>query len=339
MFKWSLFMKRNVNLLKSVYTRHKKEYKKVYKAINQYERIVVFRHLLPDFDALGSQMGIVTWLKDHYPNKEIRFVGDDHVSFTPRLYPKMEKLDDDWFEHPFLALILDTGNSERIADGRWQRASFSVKIDHHPSDEDYADVNIVDTTTAAASELIVNMLLFHPKKKAISKQSSAYFFTGLAGDSGRFMYSSTSRHTFAVATFLLESGINLSEDVYLKMYQKSIDDLKVTAYVLNNFTVSPHGVAYYLLSSKIQEELSITVERGKENVNLFSNIEGVNAWCSISEDPKDGVWRISIRSKAKPINQIAKRFGGGGHPQASGAKIDKLEELSTFISALDELFK
>ena len=99
-------------------------------------------------------------------------------------------------------------------------------------------------------------------------------------------------------------------------------------------------MAYYVLDAKIQQELHITTERGKENVNLFSNINGINAWCSITEDPnpKDPCWRISIRSKEKAINGVAAMFSGGGHAQASGAKIKTIEELPAFIQALDDLF-
>jgi phosphoesterase RecJ-like protein len=122
------------------------------------------------------------------------------------------------------------------------------------------------------------------------------------------------------------------------MYFKKIEDLRVTAYVLNNFHVSEHGIAYYVLSDAIQKELNITSERGKENVNLFSNIDGINAWCSITEDAKDSCYRVSIRSKQKPINQVAAKYEGGGHAQASGAKLNSLDDLPAFIQDLDALF-
>ena len=135
-----------------------------------------------------------------------------------------------------------------------------------------------------------------------------------------------------MAQHLLEAGIELS-DIYQRMYVKKIDDLAVTAYILNNYHISEHGVAYYLLDAKVQNELNITTERGKENVNLFSNIEGIGIWCSITEDPKDKCWRISIRSKGTVINQVAAKWGGGGHAQASGAQIKNLTELDAFINA------
>lgn len=325
-------------IIKEYQKAHKKEFSRVYSAIRRYQKIVVFRHIKPDYDALGTQMGLVTFLKDNFPEKEIHFVGDDHVSFTPRLFPEAERLPNEWFKEPFLAIIVDVGDTDRVADPRFKKAKFIVKMDHHPNKEEIADCGIVDHNLAAASELVVDCLLGF-KGTSISQTAAKYFYTALVGDSGRFQYSSTSAHTFAIASALISTGISIS-DIYLGMYQKKIDDLKVTAYILNHFTVSPHGVAYYLLDTKIQSDLSITTERGKENVNLFSNIEGVNAWCSITEDPnpKEPCWRISIRSKRKDISGVANNWGGGGHAQASGAKIADLSELDQFIKDLDDLF-
>ena len=172
----------------------------------------------------------------------------------------------------------------------------------------------------------------------MSKQAASYFYIGLSGDSGNFRFSSVKQHTFEVAASLVKCGLDVSK-IYQNMYVKKLEDLYVTRYILSNFSVSEHGVAYYVLDAKTQDELNITTERGKENVNLFSNIEGINAWCSITEDPKDNCWRVSIRSKEKPINQVATMFEGGGHAQASGAKLNKISELPVLIEELDKLFR
>jgi bifunctional oligoribonuclease and PAP phosphatase NrnA len=318
---------------------HKKIYSTIYAAIRRYERIVVFRHIKPDFDAMGTQMGLYTFLKDNFPEKEIHFVGDNHVTFTPRLFPETERLNDEWFKKPFLAIVVDVGDDERIADPRYKRASYICKIDHHPFKAEIARHPLVDLDMAAASELCAD-LCFNWKGMKVSKEAASYFYIGLVGDSGRFQYSSTTAHTFAIAEALINCGISINE-IYLKMYEKQLDDLKVTAYILNHFTVSPHGVAYYLLPAQVQEDLKITPERGKENVNLFANIAGINAWCSITEDPnpKDWCWRVSIRSKKVDISPIAFKWGGGGHAQASGAKIASLDQLDQFIGDLDKLFQ
>lgn len=317
---------------------YKREITKILSAIKKYDRIAIFRHIMPDYDALGSQFGLATWIKDNFPNKEVKILGDNHVTFTPRIFPQTDSVNEEWFSTPFLGIILDVGNKSRIADPRWKKAKYKIKIDHHPDVESFGKAQIVNTKGAAAAENIVGVLLNMKGNYVLSKEAARYFYIGLAGDSGRFQYSSTSEHTFAIAGALISTGIEISK-IYQEMYMKQVDDLYVTAYVLNHFHISEHGVAYYLLDAKTQEELKITTERGKENVNLFSNIEGVNVWCSITEDLKDHCWRISIRSKERAINDIAAKWGGGGHAQASGAKIDNLNQLDDFINDLDILFK
>ena len=323
--------------IKELIKKNKKSYKQVLSMIKKYDKIVIFRHEMPDYDALGTQMGLATWLKENFKGKEIHVTGQNHVCFTPRLYPYMEEMEDAWFDNnEFLAIVVDTGNTARISDKRYQKAKNIIKIDHHPNKEPYGDIVIVNDELASCAELVANMLVYFNKK--LSKEAAHYFYSGIAGDSGRFLYNSTSAHTFAIAQILIETGFNLSKDVYQKMYQKNIDDLKVTAYVLNDFKVSKGRVAYYVLPSDIQEKLKITTERGKENVNLFANIEGINAWCSITEDPKEGLWRVSIRSKETPINGVAQMFEGGGHDQASGCKLHDIKDLPKLIAELDKLF-
>ena len=326
--------------IKKLGKKYKVEILGIEKAIKKYNKIAIFRHVMPDFDALGTQMGLYHFLNDNFPEKDIKVLGDNHVTFTPRLFPEMDKVSESWFDEPFLAIIVDVSNKSRIADPRFEKADFIIKVDHHPNVEDFADINIVDTSMAAASELLVSILLTFKGKYVLSKESATNFYVGIAGDSGRFQYSSTSAHTFAVASELIASKIVLNE-IYAKMYVKQIDDLAVTAYILNNYKISPKGVAYYVLDSQIQKDLKITTERGKENVNLFSNITGINIWCSITQDddPKEPCWRISIRSRDYVINGVATEFGGGGHAQASGAKIAALDELPKFIAALDALIK
>lgn len=317
---------------------HKKEFKKILRLIEKYDRIAIFRHIMPDFDALGTQMGLATWIKDNFSNKEVKVLGDNHVTFTPRLYPEMDTLNEEWFANSFLTIVVDVSSEKRIADPRFKKGKHKAIIDHHPGDEHFSrSVIMRDTEAAAAAEVVVAMLASY-KNYRMSEEAASYFYTALVGDSGRFQYSSTTQLTFEVAEYLLKAGINISK-IYQRMYVKKIDDLYVTAYVLNNFHISPKGhVAYYTLDLDTQERLKITTERGKENVNLFSNIEGIDAWCSITEDKKEPCWRISIRSKEKDISGVAAEWGGGGHAQASGAKIKDLTELDAFIASLDNIF-
>ncbi len=319
--------------------KFEKEYKEILENIKKFDKIAVFRHIMPDFDALGTQFGLATWLKENFKNKDIKILGDNHVTFTPRgLYPETDKVNDSWFNDDFLAIIVDVGDEKRIADPRFKRAKYKIKLDHHPETEKIFDISVVDTSLCAASELVTNMLLSFGDEYVISKEAASYLYGAIVGDSGRFLFGSTSRHTFEIASELLARNIEIVP-LYEKMYEKGIDDLKFMQFVLNNYKITPEGTAYYVLTQKDLDDLHLSSEQGKEHVNLFSSIKGVNIWCSITEDVTEPCFRISLRSRYYNVNEIAVNFKGGGHKQASGAQIATLNELDKFIEACDNKIK
>ena len=142
----------------------KKEYKLILKAIKEYDNICVFRHQRPDGDAFGTQMGLVTWIKDNFPGKIVHYVGNNTSVYSDELFPLMEVVEEDFFDKDFLAIIVDTGNAKRIDDDRWQKAKLKVKFDHHPPVEQYGDINVVANEIAACAELIADFCFFHSKK-------------------------------------------------------------------------------------------------------------------------------------------------------------------------------
>ena len=332
-------MAQKINYIKVENDKHKKEFSRVLSQIKRYKKIAVFRHIMPDFDALGTQYGLATWIKENFPEKDVKILGDNHVTFMPRgLFPETDKVNDSWFkDRDFLAIIVDVGDKKRIADPRFEKAKYKIKIDHHPVTDEIFNLAITDTSKAAASEIVANMLISF-KNYNLSELAARYLYIALVGDSGRFQYSSTTPHTFEIASELISKGINIT-NVYALMYEKNVDDLEVTKFILNNYKLSPEGVAYYVLTQKDLDNLGLTCERGKENVNLFSNIKGIKIWCSITEDVTEPCFRISIRTRDYVINGVASEFKGGGHAQASGCQIKDLTELPNFIDRLDELIK
>ena len=100
---------------------HSKEFNLFRRAVERYDRIAIFRHIKPDCDALGAQFGLKTFINDNFPNKEVRVLGDHHVTLTPRVFPDADKLSESWFKEPFLAIVLDVGDHERIADPRYSQ--------------------------------------------------------------------------------------------------------------------------------------------------------------------------------------------------------------------------
>lgn len=333
------------NLVDVEYNKYKEEYGILLKKIKEFDRIAVFRHIAPDFDALGTQFGLVTWLKKNFKDKDIKALGDNHAVFTPRgLFPETDKVNDEWFNKPFLAIIVDVGDKKRIADPRFSRAAYKIKLDHHPVTDKIFDTMLTDTSKAAASEIVSTFVIKNKNKYVFDAEIATYLYIALVGDSGRFQFSSTSASTFTIASELLGTGLNITK-IYEKMYEKNLKDLEVIKFILNDYKVSEHGVAYYTLkqedlvrlygsSDKPTENLC---DRGKENVNFFSPYKGVNIWCSITQDLTGPCFRISIRSRNYVINGVAQQFKGGGHAQAAGAEIKDLTELDGFIKALDQV--
>ena len=322
-----------------MFKQFKKEYKQVLKNIKKYQKIIVFRHQRPDYDALGTQLGLVTWIKDNFPSKEVHYVGKNHSTFMPYLYPYMEELQDNVFEGEFLAIVVDTGNSSRIDDERYKKGSTIIKFDHHPNIEPYGNINIVYNELSSCAELVSDFLFSCGNKYPLSRLAAKYLYSGIVGDTGRFLFSSVNATTMRNAARLMDVGIVPARDVFDAMYEKDLASIELQKFVLNQFKVTKKGVAYYVLEDKDLKSLGIDSERGKEYLSIMSGIRGVPIWFSVTEEVERGTYRVSIRSKILDISSVASKWRGGGHINASGATLNTLEELPLLIKDLEELIK
>lgn len=318
---------------------NKRMYKIFLKEIKKADTIVVYRHEMPDFDALGCQFGLATWLMNSFPNKKIYVTGSNHVTFTPRLYPEIEVIKDEDYPTDFLAIVCDTATEKRVDDKRFKNAKMILKFDHHPDVDKYANYSIVNEELASCAELISDFIFFFNKKYPMSRVAAKYLYSAIVGDSGRFLFSSVTSGTFKTSARLLETGIDISKDVYLKMYQKTYHDLEIMKYVLNSCVFLKTGIAYYILKQEDLDKLNITVERGKENLSLMRDLDDIEVWMSITENKEKNEFKVSIRSKRIAINKVASSYRGGGHDLASGATINSLDELPALIKDLEDLVK
>ena len=307
--------------------------------IGEFDTIVIFRHQSPDYDAFGSQLGLKTWINDNYPSKKVYAVGHNHVVFTNTLYPEMDEVDLSELNGEYLAIVCDTGDTKRIDDDRYKDARFIIKFDHHPPRELYGHSNFIIDELSSCAELITSVITHSTfKGNVLSKLAAKYLFSGIVGDSGRFQYPSTTSSTFKAAAKLIDTGIDMQKDVYQPMYLKSVKDLEVSKYLLNNYHLSEHGkVAYYFMDDEHQRLFDINVDRGKENLGFFSNYKEIVIWVSFTEDVENNNWRVSVRSREIGINGVCEKYRGGGHLNASGARVLNKEEALELIKDLDAL--
>ena len=321
---------------KSDFKNLHKSFKEVLKKIDEYDRIVCYRHKNPDYDAFGSQMGLYTWIKDNFPQKDVHFVGETNRSFVPSLYPQPEVLDDSWYDQgPFLAIVTDTATVDRISESRIDKADFVIKIDHHPDVDQYGNMRIVYDHIVAASELVALFCLSRSRKYTFSPKAAEYLYSGIVGDSGRFLYPDTDSATLSIASALLATGFDM-QGFYDRMYAKTIKDIEVKKFILNQTHITKGGTAYYVLSEADLKRLDILPGEGKIYVNEFRGVQGIYVTCSITEDVAAGTWWVSIRSNRKVINGVAAKYEGGGHEGASGAKLHTLDQLPNLLKDLDD---
>lgn len=301
---------------------------KILEMIEQYNQIALYRHVNPDLDAFGSQIGLYYTLKELYPHKNIVMMGKRESDLL-KMYPELEK--QSFKDEETLGIVLDTANHERI-DGEL-KCQCVIKIDHHIVVDSYGDINIEDETASSCSEIVT--LLLKKANIKIPLAGAHALYLGIIGDSNRFLYNSTSVNTFEAASYLLEAGIDI-EKLYQKLYLRKKDDLNVTRFIYNHYQ-EDGCIAWYYLSQENLTDLNISREQGSNYVNTLANIEEYKIWLAITENIAEQNYRVSIRSRGVAINEVASEFRGGGHMYASGATLKSLDELPALIARLKEV--
>ena len=308
----------------------------IFNLIKNYQKVCIYRHVNPDLDALGSQYGMACIIKQLFPDIKICIKGEVNEELLKKL-PIDEQFDQFNELSDCLAIITDTANKERIDGNDYQVCKEILKIDHHIVVDSYGNYNIEFPQKSSASQIIVELFQQYQTVKLNIKAASCLYM-GMIADSNRFMYSSTDALTLKSAAYLLECGINI-EILHQQMYMRKEADLKIQQYILNHYYHNDLGIAYYVLSQIDLEKLNITRSRGSDFVNLLANIEEYQIWLAVTENVENNTWRVSMRSRQIPINEIAAKFNGGGHQLASGATLNNFEELDLLIEELENTIR
>lgn len=309
-----------------------KIYQEILKKIKEYETIIIHRHMRPDPDALGSQVGLLQILKHNFPEKNIKAVGYNEPTLS--WLATMDDVEESDY-HGSLVIVCDTANRPRIDDERYTKGDFLIKIDHHPNDDPYGDLSWVDTNSSSTSELIT--LFAIENHLQLNDYAAKLLYAGIVGDTGRFLYPATSPRTFEVAGLLRSYNFDFAG---LARQMDSVDFkiAKLQGYVYDHLDVDENGAARVFLTQEIMKQFDVTDAETSAIVGAPGRIRGVESWGIFVEQP-DGHYRVRLRSKFHKINEIAKRHNGGGHPLASGANSYSKEENEQIYQELKELLK
>jgi len=304
-------------------------FEKILDLIHKYDTIIIHRHSKPDGDALGSQIGLKNVITENFPNKTVYVVGDTSRYSDILKNAEMDIIPDSAFGGA-LSIILDSGSSQMIYDPRYSIAAHTARIDHHLFCESIAMDEVIDSSFESCCGMIAEFA--DESNLKINKKAAEALYIGMVTDSGRFRYDSTNARTHRLAALLLEAGVDTSA-IFRGLYADTYESRKLKAQFTLKVRFTKNNVAYiYTTKEELITYSTDTFSISRGMVGIMSDLKGVHAWVNFTETD-DGVL-CELRSDELNINQIAVKYGGGGHLKASGATVP---DYNTAISMLNDI--
>ncbi len=302
--------------------------------IKDYNTVILHRHSNPDGDALGSQIGMKEIISHNFPEKKVYMVGDMSARFSFMEGAKMDEVPDGLYQDA-LAIILDTSVKTMISDDRYKTAKATARIDHHLFCETVAETEVIDSSFESCAGMVAAFA--KESGLVLTPLAAKSLYTGMVTDSGRFRYDSVTAKTFALASFLMEQKFSTA-DIYASLYADDFSFIQLRAKYVLKINLTGRGAAYIYTAKDELKEYGVepfSISRGM--VNTMGEIRGVSCWVNFTEVETDGNFEIwcEIRSNKYNINQVAVKYGGGGHMKASGATLHSYEEAMALLEDLN----
>lgn len=309
-------------------------YKQIFKVIKKYDTIVIARHIGADPDALGSQFALKEIILKTFPNKKVYAVGNPASRF--KFFGNNEKIDNIDTTKGLL-IVLDTPDIKRIDGVSLNNFEYVIKMDHHPIIDKYANIELIDEDSCSTSQLILEFIFNN--KIEINKEIGEKLYLGIVGDTDRFLHDYTSSKTFSLVTRLLEETNIDFTSLYKVLYQRPISEIRFEGYIYQNLILTENGVAYIKIIDRKLKEFGVDSAAAGNMINDLKFVNEIIVWVFLTEDIKSNLIRANIRSVGPYINDVATKFGGGGHKYASGVKLKTWDDSNKLINELDELVK
>ena len=275
-------------------------------------------HIRPDGDCTGSTLALYNYLKKNMPDMDVSVYLEqpgEEFSYLSGYSDIRNTLEEDKRFDVFI--VLDCSSIDRIepfARG-FENADKTICIDHHISNNSFADVNYVEPQSSSACEVLYTTF----DEDKVDKNVAECIYTGIIHDTGVFKYSCTSRRTMDIAGKMMEMGIDYSDIIDNSFYKKSYIQNQILGRALLESVLFYDGRCIF--SSVSIEEMNFYGVTGKELGGIIEQLrltDGVEVAIFLYETDKDE-YKVSLRSKKMiDVARIAAGFGGGGHVRAAG---------------------
>ncbi len=299
----------------------------ILKEIEKAETFVVLAHENPDGDAVGSALGVCTFLKE---------LGKTDIDVLFKEYPETFNFlpnsdmikQESTFERYDMAIVVDCPNSDRVSKEYRkfiENAKIIVQFDHHLRNSMFGDYNVVNPVAPACSQILVSALEY--LKIDISKDVATCLLAGIITDTGGFRFNSTTAETFEFAAWCLSKGINVAKVYKEAMMTKTITQFKAEKLALDRLEFfNDDKITFTYITKQDIDELGIKSGELDGIAGVGITIKDVEV--AIFAREKDDGFKISFRSNNIDVSDICMLFGGGGHKLAAGCQIDSsIEEV------------
>lgn len=313
--------------------KHQEKYQKINDYINQSNKIFVIPHIDPDPDAFASAKALILGLQQRKKNVYMGLQEEPLPNYYFLLPDPSNVIYSDISDQNFdLIITVDIGEKKRV--GKYLQLLDQgipvINLDHHIDNEVFGDIAIVDTDYSSTSEMVYEFLTAH--QFIITYDIAQTIYTGIVFDTGSFRYSLTTRRTHLIVADLLKYNID-TNDIYEKLFENLTEGaLKLRNKVTSTLELYCNGeVSVTYIKRIFYEQCGAQESDGTSLVKIGASILGVKVSVFLKEK-EDNFTKVSLRSKGHyKVNEIAKKFGGGGHEKAAGymvnESIDKAKDM------------
>lgn len=298
----------------------------ILEVIKNAKNIAILTHESPDGDAVGSSLAMYLVLT------KLKIKADVIMSKYPKmfkLFPSIRQVKEQGDKYD-LVIALDCASKNRLSEQViFDNANVTINIDHHATNDNFADYNIVKRDDPACCLILAD--IFNSWNVTIDKEIGEVLTTGIITDTGGFKYNNIAK-TYEFVASMINIGVDVSNLYYkiLTLNTKAQFKLKMLAQERLEFLLD-NKVAFTYITNEDDIKLGTKTGDHEGIIEIGKNIEGVEV--SIFCRSQDGKYRVSLRSNNYvDVSIIASLFGGGGHIKASGFVSDlSLDEIKKML--------
>ncbi len=297
-------------------------------------------HMNPDPDAIGSMLGLSSFLRSRGVQTVCSFGndpfdpprwagllpgGDDLV--PPAAFPKV----------PDILVTLDTASLDRLGSlvGRAHHAREVIWIDHHISNDGLGTIPVVDPQASSTCEMVVRLI--RAMGGELTADSATCLYAGLVTDTGRFQYQAVTPETLRLAADLRALPFDHTHLVQALYDDNSVGYLRLLGTALHRVALDVDAdLTWTYLTREDLADAEVHPAETDDMIDIVRTARESDV-AAVIKQQMDGRFKVSLRSRGSTdVSAVAQRFGGGGHRLAAGytGKAGLHETLGELTAAL-----